>query len=75
MVDPSYFEEIANKHIARIRKEKELDEKFEKARREKEIKENRDIRVIAKRGHYEVFINGKLCGSGDTYNEALQDVV
>lgn len=34
-----------------------------------------EIRVFQTRGHWEVYIDGKFYCSGDTYNEALNEVL
>ena len=67
----NYFEEIANKHIERLRKEKKLEKERKQAKPEKV---EQDFEIISDRGHYVVLLNGKFYCSADTYGEALKEV-
>lgn len=75
----SYFEEIADRAIEKEKERKKkgillkypnyiLDEKL----REKMEPASYEIHPV--RGHYEVYRNGKRCGSADKYSEALADI-
>ena len=68
---PNYFEEIANKHIERLRKERELEEE---RKRQKLEEVEQDFEIISDRGHYTILLNGKFYCSADTYGEALKEV-